>query len=225
MNNRGKLFKRAQASFREKRFAEVERLIRSVLEHRPEISILDVGGRGEYWHGLPADLRPKTRIVCLNFADELELYKSSDDDLRIENEVGDACDMPQYPDDSFDIVHSNSVIEHVGSLGKMVDFARETSRVGNAYYHQTPNFWFPVEPHYGVPFFHWLPDQFKLWLFTKMSIGYAPRCDLRTAIPRIDHTRMIGKFMMRDLFRDAVMKRERFGPLTKSIIMMRDYKV
>jgi hypothetical protein len=36
--------------------------------------------------------------------------------------------------------------------------ARETVQVGRSYYLQTPNFWFPLEPHYGVPFIHWLPD-------------------------------------------------------------------
>src|SRR3546814_5246029 len=52
--------------------------------------------------------------------------------------VGNACDLHQVPDRSFDIAHSNSVIEHVITWDNMKNFARETRRVAAWHYVQTP---------------------------------------------------------------------------------------
>ena len=58
---------------------------------------------------------------------------------------------------TFDIVFSNAVIEHVGSRAAQARFARELCRVGKAFFITTPNRWFPVEHHSGLPLLHFLP--------------------------------------------------------------------
>jgi SAM-dependent methyltransferase len=58
---------------------------------------------------------------------------------------------------SFDIVFSNAVIEHVGSRVAQAAFVRELCRVGKAFFITTPNRWFPVEHHSGLPLLHFLP--------------------------------------------------------------------
>ncbi|MBM9595175.1 class I SAM-dependent methyltransferase [Roseitranquillus sediminis] len=201
----------------------VERHILDILRHKDEVEILDAGGRSDYWRMLSDDLRPKVRIICMNFQDELDRYKSGAADLRIEEVEGDACAMPQYADGSFDLVHSNSVIEHVGSLRNMARFAAETRRVGNAYHIQTPNFWFPIEPHYAFPLVHWLPDQVRLWLFTHFDVGYARKCSFPEALGRVDHTRMIGASMLRQLYPDGRLEKERMGFMAKSLTVVRDF--
>ena len=70
--------------------------------------------------------------------------------------VADARDLP-FADRSFDVVHSNAVIEHVGPLAEQVRFLAEVTRVGRAGYLSTPNRWFPVDSHTNLPFLHWLP--------------------------------------------------------------------
>jgi ubiquinone/menaquinone biosynthesis C-methylase UbiE len=67
--------------------------------------------------------------------------------------VGDGRSMPQFEDHQFDIVFSNSTIEHVGSIDDQRAMAREIVRVGRKYYVQTPNRYFPIEPHFVFPFF------------------------------------------------------------------------
>jgi hypothetical protein len=57
---------------------------------------------------------------------------------------------------SFDIVFSNSLIEHLPRELQQA-FAAECQRVGRHFYIQTPNKWFPVELHILLPIIHWLP--------------------------------------------------------------------
>ncbi len=61
-----------------------------------------------------------------------------------------------YPDGSFDLVFSNSVID-VGDLHAQRQFANKMLRVGKRVYCQTLNRWFPVEPCLIAVFIHWLP--------------------------------------------------------------------
>lgn len=217
---RGKLFHRLQSRFRKKRFVVFDALVREILKTQSEVRVLDTGGRPEYWKILSPELRGSVKITCLNFQSELDAYSKPSDDLQVTSVVGDACNMPEFPDDSFDIVHSNSVIEHVGSYQNMKRYADETRRVGKSYYIQTPNYWFPIEPHYGVPFFHWLPDAWRIWFSTRMNIGYARKCTFETALQRVDHTQIISPFMMQGFFPDAVIKRERILLFPKSIIAL-----
>ena len=70
---------------------------------------------------------------------------------------GDACALP-FGDGSFDVVHSNAVIEHVGGRERQETFVREAVRVGRRVFLTTPNRWFPVELHTRLPLVHWLPE-------------------------------------------------------------------
>ncbi|HWS70973.1 MAG TPA: class I SAM-dependent methyltransferase, partial [Thermoanaerobaculia bacterium] len=67
---------------------------------------------------------------------------------------------------------SNSVLEHVADMPAM---AREIRRVGRRWYVQTPNRWFPVEPHFLVPFFQFLPIATRAWLLTRFDLGWLTR--------------------------------------------------
>jgi len=70
---------------------------------------------------------------------------------------GDARVLP-FPNDSFDFVFSSAVIEHVGSRENQRRFLAECLRVTRGdLFITTPNRWFPVEMHSGLPFVHWLP--------------------------------------------------------------------
>jgi hypothetical protein len=63
-----------------------------------------------------------------------------------------------FRDQSFDVVHSSAVIEHVGSFVRQRAFLEECCRVARrAVFVTTPNRWFPIEFHTVLPLVHWLP--------------------------------------------------------------------
>ena len=69
--------------------------------------------------------------------------------------MGDATDLSPFKDKSFDIVHSNSVIEHLYNFENQKKMASEIMRVGQKHIVQTPNKYFFLEPHLSYfPFFN-----------------------------------------------------------------------
>ncbi|NBB70521.1 MAG: methyltransferase domain-containing protein [Alphaproteobacteria bacterium] len=137
--------------------------------------------------------------------------------------IGDGCDMPHFDDGQFAICHSNSTIEHVGGLQRMMAFAREIQRVSKSFYIQTPYLWFPIEPHFNVPFFGWLPPPTRAQLTTRFSVGKKGKfADFAEAAAFADHCQMIDMFMMKALFPNATIHHERVALLTKSLIAVRD---
>ena len=66
-----------------------------------------------------------------------------------------------FADNSFNVVISNHVIEHVGGFNEKLLHLREISRVlkpGGNLYLAFPNRYSVIEPHYKLPFLSWLPQ-------------------------------------------------------------------
>jgi hypothetical protein len=210
------------AAMRRRRDVRLRDLIRTTFLERGQARILDLGGSASYWNRVGWDFLQAhgVSLTLLNHvASEFDVSAAgrAPDDLRMV--VGDACDLADYPDQAFDIVHSNSVIEHVGDWTRMQAFARETRRVGVRHYVQTPYFWFPIEPHfYRAPLIHWLPRPLQTDILSAYSAGQVGRLDRDAAIRKLDFTRLLDKRQVRSLFPDARLLEERVGFLTKSLI-------
>jgi hypothetical protein len=208
--------------FRRKRFERVEKIIRDILKTQSEATVLDIGGRRDYWDYLEPELRPLVEITLVNFEDELTNFAETGDELRFKTIVGDGCALPDFADNSFDLVHSNSVIEHVGSLANMIKFAAETKRIGKRYYVQTPYLWFPLEPHFGVFFLHWLPSPVRANLTSRFNLGFSSKFDsYAEALVGADEIQIVDKTLMRNLFPDAQLFQEKFALMTKSVISIK----
>jgi SAM-dependent methyltransferase len=67
-------------------------------------------------------------------------------------------DCLPFATNQFDIVFSNAVLEHTGSRASQAAFVQEVCRVGKRFFITTPNRWFPIEHHTGLPFLHFLPS-------------------------------------------------------------------
>lgn len=208
--------------FRRRRFRLIESLIEELLTTRKRVRILDIGGRRDYWGLLSPELIPQVSVTLLNFEAELDIGATENDPLETTYLQGDGCNMPEFADRSFDLAHSNSVIEHVGSLHNMALYADELRRVGNAYFVQTPYLWFPIEPHYGLPFVHWLPGPTRARLLNRYKLGYGNKVkDYREALATADHTQIVDRTLLNILFPDGTLSKERFALMTKSLIVTR----
>lgn len=67
-----------------------------------------------------------------------------------------------FPNKYFDIVHSNSVIEHVGCFNSQMHFSKEIQRAAKNFWVQVPYCYFFWEPHDFFPFFQFMPSNFKI---------------------------------------------------------------
>lgn len=181
-----------------------------------ETRILDVGGTPFNW--LLLDVQPQVTIV--NMLRAREAF-----DAAFPCVFADGRALP-FAAQSFDIVFSNSVIEHVGDRKSQRRFAEEIARVGRAYWVQTPNRKFPVEPHLLTPFLHFLPRNWQRAIarkFTVWSLIERPTPDRWEYY--IEHylndIRLLDARELREMFPGAAIVRERFGGFTKALIAMR----
>ena len=190
--------------FRTKRMAQFQRLFNVTSRTR----VLDSGGSEFNWTIAP--VKPGLTVMNLGF-NRLPPNGTA-------YVIGDGLCLP-FGDDAFDIVYSNSVIEHVGGDQEIQAFADEIRRVGRGYYVQTPNRWFPVEPHYLAPLIHYLPKSRHKKLIRNWSIwGWLNRPSPDEAEQFADSIHLLTLSRMKCLFPDAVIRRERTFGLTKSFI-------
>ena len=202
---------------RAKRINHLISMIDDVFEREGRVNILDIGGTKAYWKILPQEMieAKKIYITILNIPG-LSMPSDEEHFQYIER---DGCNLSNYKDNSFNIVHSNSVIEHVGDWDRMVQFANEVSRLAQNYYVQTPYYWFPVEPHCMTPFFHWLPKPIRVSLIMKFNLGYFSRADsVDIAVRTVEGARLLDKKMFRELFKEAEIITEKLFFLPKSLI-------
>ncbi len=204
--------------FRARRDVLLRQTIAAHMTARVPLRILDLGGSDYYWRRFGLDFLKQHRIeVTL-----LNLEPTEMGDSPLKTMVADACSVPA-DDNSFDFVHSNSVIEHMRSWANMQRFAGEVRRLAPSYYVQTPNWWFPIEPHfYKAPFFHWMPKEVRAQILYRFSVAHTGKIrPLHKARSAVDSAKLLSASQMRELFPDASLKREKLVGLTKSLIAIR----
>jgi hypothetical protein len=96
--------------------------------------------------------------------------------------------------------------------------AAEVRRLAPQYFVQTPNIGFPVEPHFRLPFVHWLPEQARISVL--QAAGRIPRDPLK-ATPAVQRIALLSKSQMQALFPDAIIWPEKVLGLTKSLVAIR----
>ena len=206
-----------QNAFRRRRIAQFMQSVDEILSVRGQCRILDLGGFVSFWLGLEQAWSDRpVHITLVNLVDQAV------PDERFNSLRGDACSLPHFAGNAFDIVHSNSVLEHVGDWRRKRQMANEVRRLAPRYFVQTPNYWFPVEPHFRMLALHWMPRPWRRSLVMSAPRGFHPQAKtLDEADAILSDAELLDAREMAELFPDAQIERERFLGLTKSLIATR----
>ncbi len=203
----------ANQKFREKRFKFFLSQLDKISNGQP-IRILDVGGTELFWERMNFTNYPNVYVTLLNLEKEPVRYPNF---TSIE---GNACNLASIKDREFDIVFSNSVIEHLFSFENQKKMANEVMRTGKYYYIQTPNRYFPIEPHWMFPFFQFLPFGVQVFLTQHFNMGHYDKIpDREKAVQQVKEVQLLSKGQMRQLFPTGKTYLEKFLGLNKSITM------
>ena len=196
--------------FRKKRFSFFLKKFDSL--NKP-ITLLDIGGKINFWENRGLAGNNDYKITVLNIEKEKSNYSN------INCLIGDATNLNQFKNKSFDIVHSNSVIEHLYNFENQKKMASEIMRVGQKYIVQTPNKYFFIEPHYLLPFFNIVPEKLKYLILTKTKLSRLKKWDKNFTKQYIKEIRLLSEKEMKKLFPKSKIYFEKFLGMNKSFTM------
>lgn len=190
--------------------AQIEQIAESIGR---DITILDIGGRADYWKNVGTSRIKSICILNTNSADTDVRSMSS----VFTSEIGDARQLSNYKDQFIDLAHSNSVIEHVGGWPDIQAMAREVQRVGRHGWIQTPAWEFPIEPHFKAPFLHWFGQPLRRRMMF-MSSRYR-RTGLSERRMHVDRINLLSFDEVSHLFEGKNIFIERFLAFPKSYVV------
>jgi SAM-dependent methyltransferase len=205
-----KVYRVFMMRFRPARMKAIKDMFSAALERG---TVIDLGGTATWWK----DMNVRTRQITIINLDDT--HKDEVLAAGYQFSAANACKLP-YASASFDLAFSNSVIEHVGGWDEQVAFAREMLRCGKQVYMQTPNRWFPVEPHLIAVFIHWLPFGIQRHLVRWFSLwAWVTRPDQKTIDEAIKGLKLLSRAEVEQLFPGCEIRCERVLGLAKSFIV------
>jgi hypothetical protein len=197
---------------RARRFQRFEALVATL--PRP-LRLLDVGGTNDFWEKRGWAGRRDVQIFTVNHVPEEQRHGN------ITPTTGDATNLSQFESRSFDVAFSNSVIEHLFNWSNQQRMASEIQRVGRTFWVQTPNFWFPIEPHFHVPGWQWIPMNVRVAMIQRWRCGWRGPCpDIQQAQKIVEEVRLLDRSELRRMFPGAALIPERICGIVKSWVVI-----
>ena len=179
--------------------------------HFPNLSdmrVLDLGGTAVFWR--LAGLRAQ-HVTIVNIDRE-----EAPEEPWMDTVQGDAC-VGGFG--KFDLVLSNSVLEHVGGHGRRQQFSDVVHESAPAWWVQTPYRYFPIEPHWLFPGFQFLPFRARLTVAQHWNVGHNPALKNKAeAAELVASTELISATEMHAYFPDGKLWFERIGGIPKSMV-------
>jgi len=193
--------------FRRKRFKLFLDLIKNITK---PVKIIDLGGTVNYWKQMGLTDPSEALITILNIEEENETLPNTT------FMKGDVCNPP-IDLKNFDLIFSNSVIEHVGSEQKRKQMAHLITSSCKSYYIQTPNYWFPFEPHFLFPFFQYFPRFIRIFFVKYFDMGWFKKTgDKKKAEEIVDSIYLLSLNEFSSLFPSATIHKEKVLFFNKS---------
>jgi len=182
-----------------------------------DMSLLDLGGTVETWRRAP--VRPR-RVTVLNLLEPGE----SDDDWLIPV-TGDACDAAGVlakanVGTGFDVVYSNSLIEHVGGHARRLELAGQVRALAPRHWVQTPYRYFPLEPHWLFPGMQFMPAAARVKIAKHWPLVHTRPANVDEARNEVLWTELVSLTEMREYFPNSTILHERVLGVTKSLIAL-----
>lgn len=179
------------------------------------MSVIDLGGTVETW--LRSPVRP-ARVHVVN----LEEHPPEVPDW-IRAEYGDACALPKdiLTSGDYDLVYSNSVIEHVGGHAQRTRFADAVNALAARHWVQTPYRYFPIEPHWLFPGFQFLPLNARAQLARYWPLAHSRAGSTEEGLRSAMGTELISRSEMKHYFPDSRVLNEHMAGLVKSLIAVK----
>lgn len=174
--------------------------------------VLDLGGTAVSWSVL--GLRPASVTVV-----NLDHDGKSPPEPWMEIVHGDACagGFGEY-----DLVFSNSLMEHLGGHARRQQFANVVRESAPAWWVQTPYRYFPIEPHWVFPGFQFLPFRMRVLICQHWSMLNVPACkDPAEAADLVASTELISGTEMRTYFPNSEIWYERIAGIPKSLVAIK----
>ena len=154
------VFMKAAFYMRKRRFKYVNMIILAIIARKGKCNILDIGGSSHYWSINKYFLQQHADKITITITN-IDAQEVNDKNTKMFTYIeASACDVNVY-DKSYDLIHSNSLLEHVGGWDILQRIAELVQSQDAPFYIQTPNYWFPVEPHFRMIGFHWLPISWR----------------------------------------------------------------
>jgi hypothetical protein len=174
------------------------------------MKVLDLGGTVQSWTVSP--IRP-AQVTVVNLA------TAADAPAWIDQIHADACDLLDgIRRVGWDLVYSNSLIEHLGGHARRKDFARGVAELAPAHWIQTPYRYFPVEPHWLFPGFQFLPPSARTRVSMHWPLNRWRAREHRPALSDVLDVELLTRTELSFYFPGSTIRSERLLGLTKSII-------
>jgi hypothetical protein len=172
--------------------------------------VIDLGGSPQFWSAFPPERRPAD-LTLLNLTGPRESVPGL--------VIGDACQADRlFPDGRFDLVVSNSVLEHVGGHQRRKDFANAVHRLAERHWIQTPNLYFPLEPHWLFPGMQFLPFDARVAVARWWHLGHVRATSWREAVEEVAACELVSRSQLRNLFPGSLIWTERILGAPKSLV-------
>lgn len=177
------------------------------------MQVLDLGGTPDFWMSAPQRPAWVTLVNLWAFHDVPGLLTAVQ---------GDACNPPPALRNArYDLVVSNSLVEHVGGHAQRVRLADVIHGAADRHWVQTPYRYFPVEPHWLCPGIQVLPFAARVMVTKRWPLGHMRPTEEITAVQRVQEVELLSKTELQAYFPESKLWFERFAGLPKSLVAVR----
>lgn len=200
------------------------RLFRDFIAALPRpVRVLDLGGTAEMWSRWQVRESDALQITLLNH----HRLDTTQRDVPVTQPFirschGDALALTARELHSFDVIFSNSMLEHLPSRVQQVQLADCIMASGLPFFIQVPNRRSPVDPHFPhplVPFFALYPRELQARLLAWSHLGSGGRAtSLAQARATFAHYHPLSRTDMHRLFPAATVRMQWTFGLPMSVI-------